>query len=81
MDPVEFRLHNLSEPRMRRVLQTAASKFGWKPAKGPSGRGWGIACGAYTYTLSGVAAEVAVDRKTGRLQVKRIVFAHDQGPR
>ena len=80
MDPVEFRLRNLSDARMRRVLETAATKFGWKSAKGPTGRGVGIACGMYTYTYSGVAAEVAVDRKTGRIQVRRIVFAHDQGP-
>ena len=80
IDPVEFRLRNLSDPRMRRVLETAASKFGWQPAKGPTGRGFGIACGVYTFTYSGVAAEVAVDRKSGRIQVRRIVFAHDQGP-
>lgn len=77
MDPVEFRLRNLSDPRMRRVLETAASKFGWKPAKGPTGRGVGIACGVYTFTYSGMAAEVTVDRKSGRIQVQRIVFAHD----
>ncbi|NIM83892.1 MAG: molybdopterin-dependent oxidoreductase, partial [Candidatus Aminicenantes bacterium] len=29
MDPVEFRLKNLKDERMRRVLQGAAEKFGW----------------------------------------------------
>ncbi len=42
VDPLEFRLRNTSDPRMRRsVLQAAAEKFGWKPAAGPSGRGVG----------------------------------------
>ena len=35
MDPVEFRLKNLNDPRMIRVLKAAADKFGWTPAKSP----------------------------------------------
>ena len=31
MDPLEFRLRNLSNPRMRAVLQAAAEKFHWVP--------------------------------------------------
>ena len=34
VDPVEFRLRNMSDERMRRVLQAAAKAFGWKPAAG-----------------------------------------------
>jgi nicotinate dehydrogenase subunit B len=41
IDPVEFRLKNLTDGRMRRVLEAAAKQFGWKPAKAPSGRGVG----------------------------------------
>jgi CO/xanthine dehydrogenase Mo-binding subunit len=80
MDPVEFRLRNLSDKRMRRVLETAAEKFAWKPAKAPSGRGVGVSCGMYTGTYMAVMAEVSVDRKTGQVKAKRVVFAHDQGP-
>ena len=32
LDPLEFRLKNLSNPRMRAVLQAAAEKFNWAPA-------------------------------------------------
>ncbi len=45
LDPLEFRLLNLKDERMKRVLEAAAEKFGWKPAKAPSGRGVGVACG------------------------------------
>ena len=33
VDPVEFRLNHLTDQRLRRALETAADKFGWKPAK------------------------------------------------
>jgi nicotinate dehydrogenase subunit B len=44
MDPLEFRLKNLKNKQMIRTLQLAADKFGWQAIKGPSGKGWGIAC-------------------------------------
>ncbi|MBI4874934.1 MAG: xanthine dehydrogenase family protein molybdopterin-binding subunit [Acidobacteria bacterium] len=78
-DPLEFRLRHLSDPRMRRVLETAARQFGWKPARGPSGRGAGLACALYMGTYVATAAEVAVDKKTGHVRVKRVVCAQDQG--
>ena len=45
IDPLEFRLKNLQEPRLRAVLEAAAEKFGWKSAKADPGCGFGIACG------------------------------------
>ncbi len=79
MDPVEFRLNNLSHPRMRRVLEAAARQFGWKPGRTPSGRGVGAACGMYADTCVAMCAEVAVDRASGRTRVKRVVAAQDNG--
>jgi isoquinoline 1-oxidoreductase len=78
-DPLEFRLSNLSNPRMRRVLLAATSQFGWKPAPAPSGRGAGLACGIYSGTYVATVAEVAVNKNTGNVQVKRVVCAQDQG--
>ena len=78
-DPLEFRFKNLADPRMRRALEAAAGKFGWKPAKAPSGRGVGVSCGVYSGTVVATMAEVAVDKKTGRVRVKRVVCAQDQG--
>ena len=79
MDPLEFRLKNLSDQRMIRVLKAAAEKFGWKTSPAPSGRGFGVACatdaGAYVATM----AEVEVDQESGTVRVKRIVCAQDMG--
>jgi len=79
IDPLEFRLGNLKDKRMIRVLQAAAKKFGWKPAKAPSGRGYGIASGIDAGTYVAHIAEVKVNKKTGHVQVKRVVCAQDMG--
>ena len=79
VDPVEFRLKNLADARMRRVLQAAADKFGWTPKPGPSGRGFGVACGTDAGTYNVNMAEVRVDKATGRVQVVRVVAAQDMG--
>ena len=64
---------------MRGVLQAAAEQFGWKPAKPPSGRGWGISCGIDAETYVAAMAEVEVDKKSGKIGVKRVVCAQDMG--
>lgn len=79
MDPLEFRLKNLKDKKMRRVLQAAAEKFGWIPAKSPSGRGYGIASGIDAGTYVAHIAEVEVNKKTGFVQTKRVVCAQDMG--
>jgi isoquinoline 1-oxidoreductase len=79
VDPLEFRLNNTKDERMRRTLQAAAEKFGWKPAAGPTGRGVGIACGVDAGTYAALAAEVKVDRDTGKVSVERVVCAQDMG--
>ncbi len=79
MDPVEFRLKHLSDEKAKRVIKAAAEKFGWKPAKAPSGRGFGIACGIDAGTWVATMAEVSVNKSTGDVQVKRIVCAQDMG--
>jgi isoquinoline 1-oxidoreductase len=79
MDPVEFRLKNLKDKRAIRVLEAAAEKFGWKPAPTPSGRGLGVAVGTDVGTWVAEIAEVQVDKRTGRVQAKRVVCAQDMG--
>lgn len=67
-------------------LKAAAEKFGWDPRPAPKARGTGeIAVGrgvAYAFRSQTVAAEIVeveVNRRTGRIWVKRIVCAHDCG--
>jgi CO/xanthine dehydrogenase Mo-binding subunit len=79
IDPLEFRLRNLRDKRMIRVLQSVANKFGWKPAKVPSGRGYGIATGIDSGTYVAHMAELEVNKKTGHVQVRRVVCAQDMG--
>jgi len=64
---------------MKRVLETAAGKFGWKPEKSPSGRGIGVACGIDAGTYVAHLAEVNVDKNSGRIKVLRVVCAQDMG--
>ena len=45
MDPLEFRLKNAKDERLRNVIVAAAEKFGWKERKKAPGRGFGIAAG------------------------------------
>jgi isoquinoline 1-oxidoreductase len=78
-DPLEFRLDNLANRRMQRLLKAAADKFGWTPVKTPSGRGVGLACADYAGTYVATMAEAEVDKSTGRVRVKRMVCAHDCG--
>jgi len=79
IDPLEFRLRNLSDKRMQRILKAAAEKFGWKASKAPSGRGCGLACADYLGTYLATMAEVEVNKENGNVQVKRVVCAQDMG--
>ncbi len=79
IDPVEFRLKNLKDKRMIRVLTAAAEKFGWTPHKAPSGKGLGVACAIDSETYVTLMAEASVDKELGRVRVKRILCAQDMG--
>ena len=79
VDPLEFRLRNMGDERMSRVLKAVAEKVGWTPEPAPSGRGRGIACGVDSGTYAALMAEVSVDRETGVVTVERVVCAQDMG--
>jgi nicotinate dehydrogenase subunit B len=78
-DPLAFRLRNLTDPRMRRVLQAAADAFGWQPAAAPSRRGFGMACNIDAGTYVATMVEVRVDPVNGHIKVIRILCAQDMG--
>ena len=79
VDPVEFRLRNLSDEKMIAVLEALIEKFGYTPAKGPSGRGIGIACGTDAGTWVAVMVKVKVDTDSGKVQVIRTAVSQDMG--
>jgi isoquinoline 1-oxidoreductase len=78
IDPLEFRLKNLKDARLRAVLEVAAKKFGWgeKPA---NGHGIGIACGSEKGGYVSTAVELAVDRGSGAVKLLRAVTAFECG--
>ncbi|KAB0631274.1 xanthine dehydrogenase family protein molybdopterin-binding subunit [Burkholderia latens] len=79
-DPYLFRRDLLTkEPRMRAVLEFAAQKAGWDPAKPlPKGRGRGIAVAEAFKSYVAQVAEVSVDAD-GKVKVERVVCAVDCG--
>lgn len=79
IDPIEFRLMNLKDPRMIAVLEALKEKTKWQPIKTPSGKGYGIACGFDAGTYVAHMAEVEVDKETGHVQVKKVVCAQEMG--
>lgn len=79
IDPLQFRLSNLKNEKMIACLKSVAEKFGYKPAKGPSGRGIGIACGIDAGTYIAQIVQVKTDKKTGKIKVERVVSSQDMG--
>jgi nicotinate dehydrogenase subunit B len=87
IDPIEFRLRYLDDPRARDVLNAAAEKAGWEARPSPGRehgeikQGRGVAFVRYENEEALVAciAYVQVDLSTGLVTVKRIVVAHDCG--
>lgn len=80
IDPLEFRLRHLTDPRAVAVLQAAAQQAGWGTPL-PAGVGRGLAFAQYENEVAYVAtvAQVHVDALSGATRVQRIVTAHDCG--
>lgn len=79
LDPVTLRRRLATDPRLLRLLDLALEHFGWEPAPGPTGRGIGLACGAWRQGMVVAVAQVAVDKATGKVQVARVLEAVDVG--
>jgi isoquinoline 1-oxidoreductase len=79
LDTLEFRLKNLKDARLRGVLEAVAKAFGWGSKKAADGHGFGIAGGSEKNSYVATAAEVAVDRTSGKVQVVRAVTAFECG--
>ncbi|MCC7274194.1 MAG: xanthine dehydrogenase family protein molybdopterin-binding subunit [Alphaproteobacteria bacterium] len=87
VDPLDFRRRNLKDARGLEMLERLAKLADWKPrtaaraGDGDVARGRGVAYTKYELvrTYVGIVADVAVDRKTGKIRVERCFVAHDCG--
>ena len=89
VDAVEFRLRGLTDPRALDVIKRAAEMIGWEGRPSPNrrtingnvltGRGFAYARYKQAENYVAIAMEVAVDRNTGKINVRRIACAHDGG--
>lgn len=76
IDPLEFRLKNLQDARLRAVFEAAANRFGWNKKPAP-GNGFGIGGGYEKGGYVATCAEVSVTR--GAVKVLRTVTAFECG--
>jgi isoquinoline 1-oxidoreductase len=79
MDPLEFRLKNLADPRLREVFQAAAARFGWGRLKSTPERGFGLAGGVDKGGYVATCIEVQIDAANKRVRIRRVVQAWDCG--
>src|SRR5260370_21615588 len=78
-DPLQLRLKNLTDVRLRAAFETADQRFGWgKKATTPE-RGFGIAGGFEKGGYLATCAEVAIDARSGKVRIARVVQAFDCG--
>jgi CO/xanthine dehydrogenase Mo-binding subunit len=74
VEPLEFRLRNLKDDRLRAVLQAAADRFGWGKSKGSFGIAGGFEKGSYVATCAEVRVEPGKPTR-----VVRVVQAYECG--
>ena len=89
VDPAEFRLQHIKDPRAVAVIDAVMKRAKWEKRSsinqaGRSGdvsRGRGISYVRYNNATTYVAAvaEIEVNHKTGEVQVMRVCVAHDCG--
>ena len=89
VDPAEFRLKHIKDPRAVAVMQAAMKRAKWQtragvnpaPGTGDIAQGRGIAYVRYNNTTTAVAAvaEVEVNKKSGEVRVVRVCVGHDCG--
>ena len=78
MDPLQFRMKNLTDARLRAVFEAAAGRFGWGKTPSTKERGFGLAGGYEKGGYMATFVEVALGGP--EIRVKRVVVAWDSGP-
>jgi CO/xanthine dehydrogenase Mo-binding subunit len=78
-DPLEFRMRNLSDVRLRAVFESAAKTFLWPHKKTQPGQGFGMGGGVEKGGYVATFAEIAIDENSGDVRVVRVVTAFECG--
>jgi isoquinoline 1-oxidoreductase len=78
MDPLEFRLKNLKEERLRAVFEQGGKQFGWDQPR-PANRGFGVGGGYEKLGYMATFAEVTLKPETRELRIERVLTAFDCG--
>src|ERR1035437_4303846 len=81
VDPLEFRLAHLENPRLRAVLEKAAKEFDWpaRVKKKDPNISVGLACGTEKGSFVAACVEVEIDRKENKIKVTRVCQAFECG--
>ena len=79
MDPLAFRLKNITDPRLRAVFEAAADKFGWGKQKSTHTRGYGLAGGFEKGGYVATCVEIEIDAATRVPRIRRVVEAFECG--
>jgi isoquinoline 1-oxidoreductase len=79
MEPLAFRLKNAENPRLRKVMETAAESFGWGKTKSNPTLGFGISAGFEKGGYISCCVEVRIDRASKQIKVVRAVQAFECG--
>ena len=79
IDPLEFRMKNLTDSRLRAVFESAAKSFGWPQKKNHAGQGSGMGGGVEKGGYVATFAEIAADKTSGEIRVVRVVTAFECG--
>ncbi len=78
VDPVDFRLRHLGDPRARAVIERAAARARWDEWQRREGRGHGIGFARYK-NVGAYCAVIAEIEAEADIRVRRLVIAVDVG--
>jgi len=78
MDPLEFRLKNLNDERLRAVFEQGGKQFGWSKARAAN-HGFGVGGGFEKRGYVATFVEVALKPQTGEIKIQRVLTAFDCG--
>jgi len=88
LDPIEFRLRGLKNPRGIELIKRVAAMMKWQSRPSPGanknaalarGRGMSYVHYKHEETFVAMGMEVAVERASGKIKVERVFCAHDCG--